>query len=71
MHRDRPIADRLADMLGDLRGAGLSDRELGAAMDASRVTAWRYRNGLAVEPTWRRVEAIEELHAAKVGERSR
>jgi hypothetical protein len=68
--RAPPIAETLADQIGALRHAGMSDRAIAEAAGIDRMTVWRYRNGYAEAPRYRNVQAVGRLHRAKLGDRS-
>ena len=61
-HRDPPPSARLEDMVGELRGTGMSLRQIAEATRLSHASIWRAGVGAVREPSFSTYSKIAELY---------
>ena len=66
-----PTGDEFASMVAALEASGLSRTEIAAEAHVSRMTVWRFAEGLAREPSVRtvsKIAAVVERHGLRAPE---
>ncbi|MDX0719648.1 helix-turn-helix domain-containing protein [Sinorhizobium medicae] len=63
MRRDAPLPKRIAALVGEIRGAGMTPAAIARESGISRQTIWRIEAGEISRPSYETIQRLERLWA--------
>jgi hypothetical protein len=70
-HREPPPGQKLERMVGALKAAGMTYKDIAQAAHVSHAAAWRAGNGQMSQPLYNTFTRIERLYEQTLGERQK